>query len=65
VTSTAVDSDWIQALAGSEPLTERLPLAGPVMALWAAEIPAEVSLVVRNAKTGEYEASRLSLACDR
>jgi hypothetical protein len=38
-------------------------LPGPVTALWPAEIPSQATLVVRNSKTGNYEASRLALAC--
>lgn len=40
-----------------------MPLAGPVTAMWPSEDPAQVSVVVRNSRTGEYEASRLRLAC--
>jgi hypothetical protein len=46
-------------------ISERLPLAGPVTALWAAESPDRVTLVVHNRQTGMYEASRISLSCDR
>jgi hypothetical protein len=38
-------------------------LPGPVTALWAAETGREVTLVVHNLQTGQYEASRLGLAC--
>jgi len=48
-----------QATAQSEPM----PLAGPVLALWPAEAPAQATVLVRNLKTGNYEASRLGLAC--
>ena len=69
VTSQAVDSDMLQAVevVGSElrPLTERMPLAGPVVAMWAADPPGEVSVVIRNNRSGDYEASRVSLVCDR
>jgi hypothetical protein len=47
--------------AVSEPLT----LAGPVTALWPAESKDQVTLVVHNRQTGMYEASRVSLSCDR
>jgi hypothetical protein len=47
------------ATAQSEPI----PLTGPVLALWPAETPSEATVVVRNLKTGTYEASRLGLAC--
>ena len=48
-----------QAAAQSDPI----PLAGPVLALWPAEAPSEATIIVRNLKTGNYEASRLGLAC--
>jgi hypothetical protein len=48
-----------QAVAASEPLA----VPGVVTALWPSEAPGEVTLVVRNSKTGTYEASRLGLAC--
>jgi hypothetical protein len=47
------------ARAASEPLS----LPGPVTALWPAETPGQTTLVIRNSKTGNYEASRLGLAC--
>jgi hypothetical protein len=46
-------------------VSERLPLAGPVTALWSAESPNRVTMVVHNRQTGMYEASRISLSCDR
>lgn len=45
------------------PASDALPLPGPVTALWPAESRAQATLVVRNLQTGEYEASRLGLAC--
>ncbi len=45
------------------PASEALALPGPVTALWPAETPGQVTLVIRNSKTGNYEASRLGLAC--
>jgi len=45
------------------PASDALPLPGAVTALWPAETAGQVTLVVRNSKTGEYEASRLGLAC--
>jgi len=48
-----------QAVPASDPLY----LAGPVTALWPAEADAQATLVIRNSKTGNYEASRLGLAC--
>lgn len=47
------------------PVTDALLLPGPVTALWPAETRGQVTLVVRNAQTGEYEASRLGLACSQ
>jgi hypothetical protein len=41
----------------ANPVTDPFPLPGPVTALWPA------TLVVHNLQTGEYEASRLALAC--
>jgi len=43
--------------------SEALGLEGQVTALWPAETPGQATLVVRNPKTGNYEASRLALAC--
>lgn len=40
-----------------------LSLPGFVTALWASERPGQATLVIRNSKTGNYEASRLGLAC--
>jgi hypothetical protein len=44
-------------------VSEPLLLPGPVTALWAAESPGQVTLVVHNKQTGMYEASRVSLSC--
>jgi len=43
--------------------SEAMALPGAVTALWPAETPGQTTLVVRNSKTGNYEASRLALAC--
>jgi hypothetical protein len=43
--------------------SESFSLPGRVTALWPAETSHQVTLVVRNFKTGNYEASRLGLAC--
>ena len=48
-----------RAIAASEPAA----LPGPVTALWPAETPGQVTLVVQNSKTGNYEAGRLGVAC--
>jgi hypothetical protein len=45
------------------PASDALPLPGPVTALWPAESTRQATLVVHNLQTGEYEASRLALAC--
>jgi hypothetical protein len=45
------------------PMSEAMALSGPETALWPAESGREVTLVVHNLQTGEYEASRLGLAC--
>ena len=69
VTSATADTqhDQLQSFAvASDPpvaASEPLPVPGAVTALWSAERPAHATLVVRNSKTGNYEASRLSLAC--
>jgi len=52
----------------ANPVSDPLPLPGLVTALWPAEsrdhLPAGLAtLVVHNLQTGEYEASRLALAC--
>jgi hypothetical protein len=44
-------------------VSDPIRLPGPVTALWPAETPGEVSVVVRNQKTGVYEASRVAIAC--
>src|SRR5580698_940859 len=49
----------------ANPTSDPLPLPGPVTALWEAESPGQATLVVHNLQTGEYEASRLALACSQ
>ena len=44
-------------------VTEPVLLAGPVTALWPAESPDQVTMVVQDRQTGMYEASRVTLAC--
>ena len=63
----AQDHDQIQAyevvdgqVGGA---SEAISLPGPVTALWPAETPGQSTLVIRNSKTGNYEASRLGVAC--
>jgi hypothetical protein len=66
IASSATDHDNVRAYTTQAvPETDALPLPGPVTALWPAETRGEVTLVVRNAQTGEYEASRLGLACSQ
>ena len=47
------------------PASDAAPLPGPVTALWPAESQIQATMVVRNLQTGEYEASRLGLACSQ
>jgi hypothetical protein len=61
--STNNEHDSIQIWDGANPASDPLPLPGPVTALWPAESTRQATLVVRNLQTGEYEASRLALAC--
>lgn len=64
-TSANPDRDELRVyeIANSQALlaSDALPLPGPVTALWPADQSA--TLVVHNLQTGEYEASRLALAC--
>jgi hypothetical protein len=48
-----------RAASASEPMT----VPGAITALWPAESAGQATLVVRNSKTGNYEASRLGVAC--
>jgi hypothetical protein len=48
-----------RAVSASEPMA----LPGSITALWPAEAVGQATLVVRNSKTGNYEASRLGVAC--
>jgi hypothetical protein len=48
-----------RAASASEPMS----LSGSITALWPAESAGQATLVVRNSKTGNYEASRLGVAC--
>jgi hypothetical protein len=50
-----------QAVAVGPPLE----FSGPVMALWTAEDESSVRAVVRNLKTGHYEAYRLTINCGK
>jgi hypothetical protein len=57
------EHDSVRVWDGADPVSDALPLPGPVTALWPAESGREATLVVHNLQTGEYEASRLGLAC--
>jgi hypothetical protein len=62
----ATDQDEVRAYnSQATPVSDALPLPGSATALWPAETRGQLTLVVRNAQTGEYEASRLGLACSR
>lgn len=45
------------------PMSDPVPLPGPVTALWPEPSGREAIVVVHNLQTGEYEASRLGVAC--
>ena len=55
------EHDSVRAIGKSDALA----LPGPVTALWPAENGHDATLVVHNLQTGEYEASRLGVACNR
>jgi hypothetical protein len=57
------EHDSVRVWDGTDPVSDALPLSGTVTALWPAESPGQATLVVRNLQTGQYEASRLGLAC--
>jgi len=64
IASSTTDHDNVRAYTTqAAPASDPLPLPGPVTALWPAETKGQVTLVVRNTQTGEYEASRLGLSC--
>jgi hypothetical protein len=66
IASSASEHENVRAYTTQAvPESDALPLPGPVTALWPSETPGQVTLVVRNAQTGEYEASRLGLACSQ
>ncbi len=64
-TSTSTDRDSVQAYQNGTPVSDALPSPGPITALWPSETSGEVTLVVHNLQTGNYEASRLGLACSQ
>ena len=45
------------------PASEPMDLPGPVTALWLLETRGQATLVIRNSRTGNYEASLLGVAC--
>ena len=47
----------------ASPVSDPLPVPGPVTALWPGAPGREATVVIHNLQTGEYEASRLGLAC--
>ena len=61
--SANIEHDSVRVRDGADPASDPLLLPGPVTALWAAQTGREVTLVVHNLQTGQYEASRLGLAC--
>ncbi len=64
IASSTSDHDSVRAYTTQAVAeSDALPLPGPVTALWPAETRGQVTLVVHNAQTGEYEASLLGLAC--
>ena len=70
VASRASERDALDSLSaydmtsGSASLaSEVVALPGTVTALWPADDRDQANVVVRNARTGSYEASRLRLAC--
>jgi hypothetical protein len=45
------------------PASDPMDLPGPVTALWPSETRGQATLVIRNSKTGNYEASLLGVTC--
>jgi len=62
-----LDRDQIQVYeigkGQATPASEPMDLPGPVTALWPSETRGQATLVIRNSKTGNYEASLLGIAC--
>ena len=44
-------------------VSDPMDVPGPVTALWPSETRGQAALVIRNSKTGNYEASLLGIAC--
>ena len=61
------EQEYVQAFeivnGAATPVSDPMFLAGPVTALWPSESAEQVTLVVRNQRTGMYEASRAGIAC--
>jgi len=61
------DRDQVRAFeiasGHATPASEPMSLPGPITALWPADTAGQATIVVRNSKTGNYEASRLGVAC--
>jgi hypothetical protein len=68
-TSTTDEGDTLQAFdfPDREPIavSQTLPIAGAVTALWTQQDGDSVSAIYRNAETGNYEALRLTLTCSK
>ena len=63
--SSPTADEWLQAFDENRAFTGPLDIQGEVAALWPAESPEEASVVVRDSKSGQFEASRVSIACPR
>lgn len=59
------EDDSVRVYQAAMPMSDPLPLPGPVTALWPEASGREAILVVHNLQTGEYEASRLGVACSQ
>jgi hypothetical protein len=63
---TKTDAVQLFTLSGSDlqSASREMDLSGPVTAMWSAA-PSQVNVVVRNLRTGSYEAYAFSIACTR
>jgi hypothetical protein len=63
----ALEQDQIQVYevvqGQTTAVSEQLAVPGPVTALWPSESRGQANLVIRNSKTGNYEAYLLGIAC--
>jgi len=63
----ALETDQLQAFqfvgGNIKPTTVPLVLDGPVTAVWPSETKDQVTVIVNNRTTGNYEASRVSVSC--